>query len=257
MSLIRCIIIFAVTFSCVLTARGDEGADYYGDKPPVESIVLPGYSEEMARDRLSSTPMQPIEGIWEYPDEMMTLVIERFSSPQFSRKLKYRIVLLSADDMSLLPGTVIGYIAESADNEKFELWLYSELDGKILTGASKCVATLDSDGNSLTFVRNEIKMRCVCPDFTAHSVCRNKINRIGKRIAFITSHTVIEAQSSPCGGICQSVGKKIDFQRGDLIGINFFHRGADFVVLRSVSGSAPHLAEVRIEKQALFLVIEC
>ena len=90
---------------------------------------------------------------------MMTLVIERFSSPQFSRKLKYRIVLLSADDMSLLPGTVIGYIAESADNEKFELWLYSELDGKILTGASKCVATLDSDGNSLTFVRNEIKMR--------------------------------------------------------------------------------------------------
>ena len=159
MSLIRCIIIFAVTFSCVLTARGDEGTDYYGDKPPVESIVLPGYSEETARDRLSSTPMQPIEGIWEYPDEMMTLVIERFSSPQFSRKLKYRIVLLSADDMSLLPGTVIGYIAESADNAKFELWLYSELDGKILTGASKCVATLDSDGNSLTFVRNEIKMR--------------------------------------------------------------------------------------------------
>lgn len=175
--------------TCTVSAWGNDGADYYGDKPPAEAIVLPGYSEEMARDRLSASPMQPLEGIWEYPEEMMTLVIEQFSSPQFSRKLKYRIVLLSADDMSLLPGTVIGYIAESADNEKFELWLYSEHDGKLLTGASKCVATLDADESTLTFVRSEIKLR----------VRFNVMRFLPKIFRFITLSPYKEGEELPVG----------------------------------------------------------
>ncbi len=183
------IIVFVAVVSFVFSAKGDNGTDYYGDEPPAKAIVLPGYSEEMARNRLMASPIQPIEGIWEYPDEMMMLVIERFSSPQFSRKLKYRIVLLSADDMSLLPGTVIGYIAESADNKKFELWLYSELDDKILTGASKCVATLDSDESALTFVRSEIKLR----------VRFNVMRFLPKIFRFITLSPYKDGEELPVG----------------------------------------------------------
>ena len=150
-----------IALSAVMLAMPAAAADgeYYGDTPPMQTMVLPGYTVEEARQRLAASPLQPIEGIWSYPDEMMTLVVEQFASPQFSRKLKYRIVLLDSEDMSLLPGTVIGYIAESADNSKFQLWLYSQQDGMKLLGPSECVATLHDDATSLTFERGSLKVR--------------------------------------------------------------------------------------------------
>ena len=81
------------------TACAADG-EYYGDTPPAQAPILPGYSIEHIRQRLAESPLQPIEGIWEYPEEMMTIVVEQFSSPQFSHKLKYRIVLLDSEDMS-------------------------------------------------------------------------------------------------------------------------------------------------------------
>ena len=122
MRLLPCLILLLLLPTAAIADNGDK---YYGDKPPRQAMVLPGYSPEEAKARLDASPLQPIEGIWEYPDEMVTVVVERFSSPQFSGKLKYRIVLIDSEDLSLLPGTVIGYIAESADDRKFELWLYS------------------------------------------------------------------------------------------------------------------------------------
>ncbi len=158
MNTLKAHMIGAMLLLGILSATAADG-DYYGDNPPAQTIVLPGYSPEEARQRLDNSPLQPLEGIWEYPEEMITAVIERFSSPQFSRKLKYRIVLIDSEDMSLLPGTVIGYIAESADNRKFELWLYSQQDGTRLLGPAKCVATLNGDHTSLIFKKNSLNMR--------------------------------------------------------------------------------------------------
>lgn len=156
MRLLPCLILLLLLPTAAIADNGDK---YYGDKPPRQAMVLPGYSPEEAKARLDASPLQPIEGIWEYPDEMVTVVVERFSSPQFSGKLKYHIVLIDSEDLSLLPGTVIGYIAESADDRKFELWLYSEQDGINLLGPGKCVATLEGDGTSLIFKRSSLKTR--------------------------------------------------------------------------------------------------
>ena len=127
--------------------------------------------------------------IWEYPDEMMTVVVERFTSPQFSHKLKYRIVLIDSEDLSLLPGTVIGYVAESADNSKFELWLYSEQDGINLLGPGKCIATLNGDGTSLIFKRSSLKTR----------VRFNLTRFLPKLFRFISVSPYIDKEELPVG----------------------------------------------------------
>ena len=117
---------------------------------PEQSVVVPGYSEQVAREQLLESDLQPLEGIWYYPAEDMTLTIERWQ-PEPSHKIGYRRLLIASDDLELIPGTVIGYIEESAVDNKFHLWLYSERNKVTLCGPLECVATLNKEGTSLTF----------------------------------------------------------------------------------------------------------
>ncbi|MGN0211554.1 MAG: hypothetical protein ACI4AN_01255 [Muribaculaceae bacterium] len=139
-----------IAILCAIGARAGEPAveGYYADGVPEEAEVLRGYSMRGCVAKMSTMPLAAIEGVWSYPDEMMTVAIERFGSARFSPRIAYRVVMLEADDVSLLPGTVIGYVAESADSNKYELWLYSEQQGQRLRAPVQCVATL-SDGNLL------------------------------------------------------------------------------------------------------------
>ncbi|MBQ5409558.1 MAG: hypothetical protein IIU17_06540, partial [Muribaculaceae bacterium] len=74
---------------------------------PEQSVVVPGFNEQVARERLLESDMQPLEGIWYYPNEDMTIAIERWQ-PEPSHKIGYRLLLVSSEDLELLPGTVIG-----------------------------------------------------------------------------------------------------------------------------------------------------
>ena len=117
---------------------------------PEQSVIVPGFSEQVARERLLESDMQPLEGIWYYPNEDMTIAIERWQ-PEPSHKIGYRLLLVASDDLELLPGTVIGYIEASAVDNKYHLWLYSERNKVTLCGPMECVATLNKDATSLTF----------------------------------------------------------------------------------------------------------
>lgn len=115
--------------------------------PPSQSVVLPGIDEAAMRARLLATDMQPLEGIYSYPTEQMTIGIERWHGDD---GITHRLVLLASDDLDLLPGTVMGFMAPSAKDNKYRLWLYSERDRVTLFKPMECVATVDADG-SITF----------------------------------------------------------------------------------------------------------
>lgn len=117
---------------------------------PQQSVVVPGFSEQVARERLMESDLQPLEGIWYYPNEDITLAIERWQ-PEPSHKIGYRLLLVASDDLELLPGTVIGYIEASAVDNKYRLWLYSERNKLTLCGPLDCVATLNKEATTLTF----------------------------------------------------------------------------------------------------------
>jgi len=115
---------------------------------PQQSTIINGLDLDSMKLRLQETDIQPLEGIWYYPNEQITLGIERFQSTQ---NIAYRIILLDSDDINTLPGTIIGYIAPTALNNKFQLWLYSERDHITLINPLQCVATLNNNATSLTF----------------------------------------------------------------------------------------------------------
>ena len=134
-------LIFLLAFLLPSTAAAGSGV-------PKKSVILAGLDVDSMRVRLDETDMQPLEGIWYYPNEEMTLGIERFKGP---RNIGYRIILLDSPDINVMPGTVIGYIAASAVDSKYQLWLYSQRDRVTLIKPLECVATLNSTATTLTF----------------------------------------------------------------------------------------------------------
>ena len=119
-----------------------------GNGVPKKSAFLHGLDVDSMRSRLDETDMQPLEGIWYYPNEEMTLGIERFKG---QHNIGYRIILLDSPDINVMPGTVIGYIAASAVDSKYQLWLYSQRDRVTLIKPLECVATLNAAATTLTF----------------------------------------------------------------------------------------------------------
>ena len=119
-----------------------------GNGIPKRSVVIDGLDMDSMRIRLDETDMQPLEGIWYYPNEEMTLGIERYKG---QHNIGYRIILLDSPDINDVPGTVIGYIASSAVDSKYQLWLYSQRDRVTLVKPLQCVATLNDNATTLTF----------------------------------------------------------------------------------------------------------
>jgi len=115
---------------------------------PPTSIILDGLDVDSMKARLDETDVQPLEGIWYYPNEETTLGIERCKG---DGNIGYRIILLDSPDINVIPGTVIGYIAASAVESKFRLWLYSQRDRVTLCKPLECVATLNQAATSFTF----------------------------------------------------------------------------------------------------------
>lgn len=115
---------------------------------PAQSEFFPGLDEDSMRIRLLNYDLQPIEGIWQYKAEHMTLGIERCTGVEDA---EYRIVLLHSDDLELMPGMVIGYLASSVDETKYRLWLYSERNRLTLRGPMEAVATFNRDKGTITF----------------------------------------------------------------------------------------------------------
>ena len=129
-----------------------------GSGVPKKSVILAGLDVDSMRVRLEETDMQPLEGIWYYPNEEMTLGIERYRG---EHNIGYRIILLECPDINVMPGTVIGYIAASAVDSKYQLWLYSQRDKVTLKKPLECVATLNKEATTFTFdpPRWKVKVR--------------------------------------------------------------------------------------------------
>ncbi|MDD2961919.1 MAG: hypothetical protein PHR45_07575 [Muribaculaceae bacterium] len=153
----KCILLFILSLlinESICTAR-----EYSDDAPPMQSNLLYGYSEDRVKNYLDSADISPIEGIWHFHEDMLTLSIERFNDPSFSKRFKYRMVILEMEELSLSPGTIMGYIEETAQKDKYQLWIYCEQQDSRLFAPQKCAATFDESNSTLTFSKPEIQIK--------------------------------------------------------------------------------------------------
>ena len=135
----------------------------YTKSVPSKGDILPGYTLSQFKEDLQSISAHTIEGVWQYVDDGVIFGIERFSNPDFAKRIAYRIVLLQADDAALIPGTVIGYLSQGALPGHFDIWIYTHFNSDgIPLYPVKCDAALSADGRHITFKKNskfKFKMR--------------------------------------------------------------------------------------------------
>ena len=144
-----------MVFAMLLASNGAIASDKY----PFRGEVLQGYDESAVYARCDATDLQPIEGVWYYPEEEMTVVIERCEGAKMPESQDYRIVLVDSEDMSLMPGTVVGYCRPTADASKYKVWIYGEQKLHILENLQACLGELNEEASLLTIKRNEVKLR--------------------------------------------------------------------------------------------------
>ena len=147
------IALLAIMIICSPYAFGRE------NKFPFRGEVLAGYDEDKARERCDAMDLQTIEGIWYYPDEDMTVMIERCDDSKPLEYRDYRMVLVSSDDLSLLPGTVIGYCKPTVSAQVYKMWIYAEKKDSVLENLLMCKATVNAVGDEITVERSKVDLK--------------------------------------------------------------------------------------------------
>ena len=126
---------------------------------PEESAVLAGYDEATVKARFEGSVPATLEGLWYYPDERLTLVVERIEPERGSRAEVYRLVVVDSEDTAINPGTVAGYAERAAQPDQLRLRLYSAVVGDRLTMPIECLATVDDECNSIKVEQPKLQVR--------------------------------------------------------------------------------------------------
>lgn len=112
-------------------------------------------TESDVRSWCDNNPLQPIEGIWEYPDDNTRVLIkaDEVVSGAFS------IIVLSTPDCRLKPGDVIGRLLPSVDSRQFRLEQCTRKDKLALAFPHDCTAILSADGEAIRVKTKKLKLK--------------------------------------------------------------------------------------------------
>ena len=99
--------------------------------------------------------LQPIEGLWTYPEDDVTVLIFRSED----KKVLYDIFVVEAASCLLSAGMRIGELHASADPDKYTLKLFTSIKNGLPAAPCDAVATYSESKESLTFKRSSLKFR--------------------------------------------------------------------------------------------------
>ncbi|MDE7347586.1 MAG: hypothetical protein K2N48_12720 [Muribaculaceae bacterium] len=99
--------------------------------------------------------LNPVEGIWEYPDDGARVCIEADDTSPGS----FTITIISTPDCRLNYGDVIGRLHPTVDSRQFRLEQWTRKDNMLFSKAEQCAATLSTDGESIRVKSPKIKFK--------------------------------------------------------------------------------------------------
>lgn len=135
----RLLKIFTIAACCIMTLAAS-----------AENI-----NEDAARAWCDGNVLQPIEGIWEYPDDNTRVLISSDNTVAGTYSLK----VLSTPDCRLNPGDVIGRLYPSIDARQYRLEQWTRKEDFKFIKPTDCTATLSSDGESIRVKAAKFKFK--------------------------------------------------------------------------------------------------
>ncbi|MDE5797234.1 MAG: hypothetical protein K2H75_08980, partial [Muribaculaceae bacterium] len=108
--------------------------------PPVCDVIG-------AREWCDTTALHPIEGVWIYPEDNVTVLVRRLPDNDRPTYRNYDICVVDTPDCSMTPGESIGFLEATADPKSFRLRLFTKRKKGVLSGLMDCAARLTDDEN--------------------------------------------------------------------------------------------------------------
>lgn len=142
--------IITATLTLAATAAGvAHSADLTSQQR--ESWVIEGFSEENAERIISESPLGGAEGIWQASADGAKIAIISGNPPGAKGSIAgYLLVVIDSPRPALQPGTVMGWMRQSAKPRHFEGTLFTKSKGPRLT-TPKTVTLRLEDSSHLTF----------------------------------------------------------------------------------------------------------
>lgn len=136
------------------------------DNVPAMSLTLAGYDNAaVVTERMEAMPLHSIEGLWRFAAEGTLMAIERDDSrelsPDEAGTMVYRMVIVNAADLSLRPGTVMGYLSPTAKRGVYDARIYTGRTDAATTlhSPKTCTLTLSDSDSRLVIARYGSSLR--------------------------------------------------------------------------------------------------
>ena len=114
--------------------------------PCIAAPFMPPSDVVEARELCDNTDLRPVEGLWSYPEDDVTVLVFRNDE----KKGVYDIYVVEAADCSLSPGMKLGELRSSADPDKFNLRLFTAVKKGNLSLPVDAVATYSGNKESIS-----------------------------------------------------------------------------------------------------------
>lgn len=121
----------------------------------VARAIVPPQDFLEATEFCDKADLRPIEGLWTYPEDDVTVLIFRSED----KKGLYDIFVVEAASCSLKAGMKLGELHSSADPDKYTLRLFTSIKNGILTSPWDATATFSESKESITVKRNSVKFK--------------------------------------------------------------------------------------------------
>lgn len=132
---------------------GKEGETLYAS--PLPTV----YDMDAAKDLCDELPLDPLEGIWIYPDDNVTVLVRKLPLPSLSSADSYQLMVIESADCRLRAGDVIGKMVASPEMNKYTLSLFTTKKEEVMGKSRDCLATLSKDGESMILSREKSRFR--------------------------------------------------------------------------------------------------
>lgn len=134
--------LFAVPVSALLAVERDNAGNPASVSEYIDLLSSRRYCD--------TAPLYPAEGIWEYPEDGLTVLIRHRSASAGI----YDVVAIDSEDTRISPGNVIGRLESTPDPRQFRMILHTKARKGVLGSPVQCLATLSAEGDAL-FVKSK------------------------------------------------------------------------------------------------------
>lgn len=131
--------------------------------------IVEGYENiEVVKTRMDSRPLHSIEGIWQLTgrDGGSIIAIERVpteqqTSPPGGVTVTYRLIVITGSDITVRPGTIIGYATPAAKEGEYDASIYTGRsdDFTLMLHPKRHLLKLDASASRLIFCSTGLSLR--------------------------------------------------------------------------------------------------